>query len=463
MSELLKKTSPERLKYWLVLGFVSGFLVVSVSPFVHAGVSRDEKREIKSTHKTYQDSSTNDLAEAATLQEVLRYGALQSASLKAAFYRWKSSFHDIKQTTSWDDPQFSFKTFIDEVETRVGPQKEMFSISQKLPFPGKLYTQGNAATAISRQKYAEYQKTKFELFYEIKDVYFEYWFLYKNILVLDKNIELMKNFEKVAQSKYKSSLTSNYDLLKAQVELGKLENELLTLNDYRAPITARLNAVLNRDIDIPIGWPEMIDHQILDLNLNEVFEIFRRNNPDLQGAAQRIEETKKKVLLARLDYLPDVTVAFDYINVDEGPLNVIDNGDDAAALMFKVNVPLWYGKQKSQLSEAKSLETSAEAMREQLEVDLAAKIKMIYFNIKNSERQIKLYRDALVPKAEQSLKASETGYSAGNIDFLNLIDSERTLLEFQLAYYKSIRNYEQHLSQLEMIVGEPLRGNQNGK
>lgn len=441
-----------------MLGLLIVTVLVSLSSGVMAGVSRDEKRELKSTHKAYKETVTDELSEAISLQEALRYGALQNAGLRGAFYDWKASVHDIKQSTSWDDPQFSFKFFIDEVETRVGPQKEMFSVSQKVPFPGKLYTQGKAATAISRQKYSEYQKAKLQYFYELKDAYFEFWFLYKNILVTEKNKELLEHFEGVAQSKFKSSMASNQDLLKAQVELGKLENDLLTLNDYRRPIVARLNAVLNRDVNMAIGWPEEINHEVKGLEESLVFEKFHENNPDLEKATQRIEEAKKKVWLARLDYLPDTTVAFDYINVDKGPLNVSDNGQNASALMFKVNVPLWYGKQKSQVDEAKALREAAEAQHEQLDNDLSAKIKMIYFKIQNAERQIKLYRDALVPKAEQSLKASETAYSGGKVDFLNLIDSERTLLNFQLSYYKAIRDYEQRLAELEMMVGESLRG-----
>lgn len=448
----------DRFKKWTCYGVLGMSLGLCLSPVAIAGISRDEKRELKSVHKTYQVNRTDELSEAITLEEALRYGSLQNAALRSAFYQWKASVHDIKQATSLDDPEFSFKFFIEEVETRVGPQKEMYSIGQKFPFPGKLYTQGRAATAMSRQKYADYQKAKLQYFYELKDAYFEYWFLYKNILVTEKNQELLEHFEGVAQSKFKSSLASNQDLLKAQVELGKLENDLLTLNDYRRPIVARLNAVLNRSVDMAIGWPEEIDHEVKPLDENMVFEKFEEHNPDLEKAVQRIEETKKKVLLARLDYLPDVMVAFDYINVDKGPLNVRDNGDDASALMFKVNVPLWYGKQKSQVDEAKALRESAESQQEQLENDLSAKIKMIYFKIKDAERQIKLYRDALVPKAEQSLKASETAYSGGRVDFLNLIDSQRTLLNFQLSYYKAIRDYEQRLAELEMMVGESLRG-----
>jgi outer membrane protein, heavy metal efflux system len=441
-----------------ILALASAMMILFSSTAVTAGVSQEEKRELKTTHQAYRETVIDELTEAISLNEALRYGLLKNASLRAAFYEWKAVVHQVKQATSLEDPQFAFKMGINHVETRLGPQERAYSVSQHLPLPNKLLVRGEEAVAMSRQKYAAYQKAKLQYFYELKDAYFEYWFLYKNILVAEKNKELLVHFEGVAQSKFKSGLASNQDLLKAQVELGKLENDILTLHDYRKPIMARLNSVLNRDVQMAIGWPETIHHEVRALEEQLIFQEFYENNPDLEEAAQRIEATKKKVWLARLDYLPDLNVSFDYISIGNGPMDVPDNGQDASAVMFKVNVPLWYGKQKSQLEEAKALRASAKSQHEQLENDLSAKIKMIFFKIQDAKRQIQLYRDALVPKAEQSLKASETAYSGGKVDFLNLIDSERTLLDFQLSYYKAIRDYEQRFAELEMMVGESLRG-----
>lgn len=443
---------------WLSLGLFNATVMLVISSTLWAGISREEKRELKETHKAYKEMALDELSEAMSLAEALRYGVSRNAALRSAYYRWKAAVHDIKQSTSWEDPQVAFKLGIDHVETRLGPQEQAYSISQHLPFPGKLYLQGNAMTAVSRQFYADYQKAKLDFFYELRDAYYEYWFLYKNILVTEKNMELLKHFEGVAQSRFKSGLTSNQDLLKAQVELGKLENDLLTLNDYRKPVAARLNAVLDRDVEMTIAWPAEIDHEIKALDEEIIYQKFHENNPDLEKAAQRIEESKKKVWLARMDYLPDLTVSLDYIATGSSPMPVAGSGRDATSVMFKVNLPLWYGKQKSQLDEASAVKESAEADRRQAEKELAAKIKMIYFKIRDAERQIKLYRDALVPKAEQSLKASETAYSGGKVDFLNLIDSQRMLLGFQLSYYKSIRDYQQRLAELEMMIGESLGG-----
>ncbi len=447
-------------KKWVIIYLVANIGWVSSAL---AGITAAERLELKEQNVAYSHLGLNEFSENFELQSAVSFGLKNNAELRAAFYRWKASVHKINQAVALEDPQFSFKEFIDAVETRLGPQKEMYSVSQMLPFPGKLSAKGDVATSKSRQAHAEYQKTKLNYLFELKDAYFEYWYLHKNILVTEKNMELLKHFEGVAQSKFKSSQSSNQDLLKAQVELGILQNEILTLNDYRNPVIARLNAVLNRDIDLSIAWPEELDHQVIDLDKEYVFGQFLENNPDLKKSNQRIIEAKKNVWLARLDYLPDFMIGYDYIRVDQRPIALIDNGKDTSAAMVKINVPLWFGKQQSQLDEAKSLESVSDAERIQLEKNLAAKIETVIFKLKDAARQIQLYRDALIPKAEQSLKASETAYSAGNIDFLNLIDSERTLLKFQLSYYRSIRDYEKRLSELEMIVGEPLRGEGYGK
>lgn len=440
----------------IVLNFI---LIVGVcSPALSDSFSTNVAQIMERQTADYKNEVPATLSADASFQDILNYGMMHNAELKAAFYRWKASSHQINQAGSLEDPNISFRTFINEVETRVGPQKQMFGISQKIPFPGKLETKADIATTASRQKYAEYEKVKLQYLYEVKDAYFEFWFLHKMILVTEKNMELLKHFEGVAQSRYKSNIGSNQDLLKAQLELGKLENDLLTFNDYKHPITARLNAVLNRPIDAFLEAPAELHHQIIPLDDQLILSVFYENNPDLENATLRIEENKKRVWLARLDYLPDFMIGYDYVHIDERPLTMMDNGKDASSLIFSANVPLWLGKQASRLEEAKSNQRFSEANKIQIENNLLAKIKMITYRIKDAQRQIQLYRDALVPKAEQSLKASEAAYSAGSVDFLNLIDSERSLLAFQLSYYKAIRDYEQRFAEIEMIVGQSLRG-----
>jgi outer membrane protein TolC len=67
-----------------------------------------------------------------------------------------------------------------------------------------------------------------------------------------------------------------------------------------------------------------------------------------------------------------------------------------------------------------------------------------------------VYQNGVLPQAEQSLEAARIGYQAGKVDFLNLIDSERTLLDLRLEYFGALVQFWQSVTQLERTVGKEL-------
>ena len=95
---------------------------------------------------------------------------------------------------------------------------------------------------------------------------------------------------------------------------------------------------------------------------------------------------------------------------------------------------------------------------------LGAELKLVFYQFRDAERKINLYRDTLVPKATESVKATETSFKAGKGTFLDLIDSQRILLEFGLAYERALASRMQRLGELEMLVGKeiPTVGNPKG-
>ena len=68
-----------------------------------------------------------------------------------------------------------------------------------------------------------------------------------------------------------------------------------------------------------------------------------------------------------------------------------------------------------------------------------------------------MYRDGLVPKAEQSLNVSFAAYQAGETDFLNLLDAQRQLLDFQLALDRARTNAAIRQAELEVITGHDFK------
>ncbi len=81
---------------------------------------------------------------------------------------------------------------------------------------------------------------------------------------------------------------------------------------------------------------------------------------------------------------------------------------------------------------------------------------MALYRYNDARRKIDLFRDTLTPEAEQSLNITEEAYRSGEVDFLNLIDAQRLLLEFQLSAERALTNREQSLAEIEMLVGRPV-------
>ena len=122
--------------------------------------------------------------------------------------------------------------------------------------------------------------------------------------------------------------------------------------------------------------------------------------------------------------------------------------------MFSINLPIWRKKYHSAVREAQTLEkSSAEALAAR-ENNLIAELERALYNFRDSERKIELFKNTLIPKAKQSLNVSTQAFEAGKADFLNLVDAQRTLLEFELLYEQALSNRASHYAYIEMLIGD---------
>ena len=383
-----------------------------------------------------------------TLQEYLRDAALNNAGLKAAFEKWKGALEQVPQAQSLPDPKFNYGYFIEEVETKVGPQRQRFGIMQVFPWFGKIEARKDAAAANAKAVRKRYEAEKLKLFAEVKDAFYEYAYLGRAVEIARENLELIKHFEEVARTKYIAAAASHPDVIRAQVELAKLEDQLKSLEEMRGPISARLNSVLNRRSFEILPWPGKERFQATKVSRRAIIEMLRSNNPELAALDFEVESAKSRVELAKKKFYPDVGVGVDSIQTD--------GGDDAVILMFSLNLPIWRDSYKGAEQEARANVRQRLQEKRQAENTIVARAERALYDFEDSFRKVKLYRDILVPKAEELLGASETAYKAGTVDFLSLVDAQRMLLKYQLFYERSVSDNGQKLAELEMLAGSEL-------
>lgn len=397
------------------------------------------------------------LAENASLEDYLRYAALNNAGLEAVFKRWQASLERIPQVKSLPDPRFNYTYFIERVETRVGPQRQKFAFTQTFPWFGKLQLQGAAAAAAAAAAEQVYQISKLALFYRVKAAYHEYWYLAQAIAITRQHLKLVTNLEGVARMRFKTAVAPSSAALQAQVELGKLTDRLRTLEALQKPIVAKLNAALNRPTQLPLPWPRALPESSASFTDEQALQWLNQSNPDLQRLDHLVTQEEVGIKLAQKNYYPDINLGIDVVQTDEAMMSgTKDSGKDPVMAMISVNLPIWYAKYRAAEREAHLRMAAAEEDRVDTGKRLEADLELALYQFRDAERKIDLYGDTLVPKAEQALKIVQQEFETASAGFSALIDAQRLLLEFQLAHRRAQADRAQRLAEIEMLVGREL-------
>ena len=395
------------------------------------------------------------LNENSTISDYLAYAALNNPGLKAAFHRWQAALEKVPQARSFPDPHVTYRYFIENVETRVGPQRQAFGLKQTLPFLGKRDLRGGVALQAANAAREKYALERVKLFHHVKLAYYDYYYLAREVRVLRESLSLLKYIEQVTRTRYKVGKVEQQAVIRAELELGKLDDRLRALNNLRAPIVARLNAALNRPQDAPIPWPKEIPHHDVNLPDDEILRQVKEANPSLKALAYEVRKRKNSVLLARREYYPDITLGLDYIDTASARMRgVRDSGKDPIAASVSINVPLWWGKYRAREREARARHRAAVKSKADAENSLQADTRMALYKLHDAERKTDLYRDTLIPKAKQAMKTLEAAFRAGTASFTDLIDAERILLEFQLSYEQARTARARSVAELEMLLGK---------
>ena len=454
--------------FWIILGlFISG-CESQQDDFRFDQYERAGINSFKTSESITSEQKLPELTESSELSDYLAYAALNNAGLKAAFERWKAAVEQVPQAKSLPDPKFTYGYFINEVETRVGPQRQKFGIMQTFPWFGKLEARKDTAAAAAKAARKRYEAEKLKLFFGVKDAFYEYAYLANAIEIARQNLELLKHFEEVALTRYMAAAGSHPDIIRAQLELAKLEDVLESLQELRKPMVAKLNSVLNRKSRLPLPWSPKQVFELIQVNHQEMIAMLRANNPELRALDFELAAAKSRVELAKKKFWPDVGVGLDWIQTDEARAG--DSGRDPVVLMFSMNLPIWRESYKAAERQAKANVRKISHKKIEAENTLLAQAVQVLYDFEDSNRKARLYGDTLIPKAEELLQASEAAYQGGTVDFLSLIDAQRTLLKFELQHERALTNNRQKLAKLEVLAGAQLpiispkpEGNSPGK
>jgi outer membrane protein TolC len=385
-----------------------------------------------------------------TLEDYLQCAAANNAGLKAAFEQWKAAIEEVPQAKALPDPEVKYGYYTRQSDMQMN---QMVGVMQMFPWFGKIDARTEAAAKSAEAAQQKYQAARLALFKEVKEGFYEYVYLAKATAIAMENLALLRHFEEVARAKYTAAEAGQPDMIRAQVELARVEYVLRSLEQLREPVVSRLRSALTLPADTNLPWPKQEEFEVVPLEYERLVTLLVQKNPELAGLNFEAMAAKSRIELAKKNFYPDIGVGVEWTEFERsGGMS----GRDSVALMFQMNLPLWRDSYSAGERQAQAMAMSIEQEKIDTENSLLAKAAQSYYDYNDSIRRIRLYRDTLIPKGEELLQASETAYKGGTIDFLSLIDSQRLLLDYYLSYQRALADNRQKLAELEMLVGTEL-------
>lgn len=372
----------------------------------------------------------------------------------AAQKRLNAAKAKIPQAKSLDDPSIRVGSFdMSNNPFNINGQTEMlqqrYGVLQKIPFPGKLRLRGEVATEEFNMVEKDLQSKIQEIKALVKSAFYELYYINNAIDITEENRDLLRKFAKIAETKYFVGKATQRDALAAQVELSTLANNLIVLNKERESVIARLNILLDRPTQTPLGKPRPFEKHTLNLTIKELEDLAMRNRPELKKFDHAIKRNEANLKLSKKDYyFADFEPMVEYMQENKRA--------DTWASAITINVPWLWPKNRSKIKESKEDLNAAKSDYRFINNKTLFEVKDLLVKLQSSESTINLYKTGVIPQAEQSLKAARVGYEADRVDFLTLIDSQRILLNSRLLYYRALTDFEQNLANLERAVGMQL-------
>ncbi len=403
--------------------------------------------------KSQDAAAPNDFSGQVTLEQFTSAALANNPAIKAAGHRVLAMRARVPQARALPDPRVEggWMGRLRPFGTMPGDPSSYrsLSVTEEIPFPGKRGLRGQIAGRDAEAARWEYESTRREVVAEVKAAYYEWFYDRKAIGIARKDKDLLEKLEKIAEARYQVGKGIQQDALRAQVETSKLLQRLTVLDQQEKTARARLNALLDRDPEAPLGEPAPLTPSKLVYSLDELYQLARQNDPELERQARLIERSQLALNLAQKEYRPDFSVGYTY---QQRPSLM-----DMHGFMVGVNIPIFYkSKQREGVIEASEDLVSARRDREARATTASFAVKEQYLAAKAAEDLADLYSKAVVPQSSLALESAISSYEVGNADFLTLLDNFRAVLDYETDYYRELTDFQIALARLEPLVGVEL-------
>lgn len=388
------------------------------------------------------------------LSDVVSYAYQANPTIQAAKAKWHASLERVRVDSGYPNPQASMAYWPESAVDDLDSKKIEVMLSQTIPFPGKLGATAEAAQAEANGNRVDLDRAVRDVVVGVRESFHELAYIREAGRIARQNRELIGEIQAMGESAYAKDRAALIDVLKAQSQAAQSGYDALLLEELERTEVARMNALLDRQREAPIGPLAQEPHRPVLHSLDEIDSLAAKSGPEIQLARTGIEKAHARARMARYENYPEFMLGLLY--EETAPDEPDTSRRRMYGLQFGMSLPLWFRQNSARNAAAGADLEEAEAMAAAAGNDTRARVHETYFRMKNAERLMALYRDHLIPQALKSMETAETWSRQGAGSLTDYGETQSVWYNFQLALARSRADYGKYLARLEGLAGRGL-------
>ncbi len=391
--------------------------------------------------------------------EYFKIAAENNPGLKASYKEFEAALQKIPQVNTLPDPSFSFGYFISPVETRLGPQRARFSLSQMFPWFGTLKARGDAAALQAEARYQAFLDDRNNLYFQVASAWYPLYELNLLRQIEQENIRILKSYKNIATQSFENGNSPMVDVLRVDIMLQDARTRLSVLDDKEMALLSAFNNLLNRPEEAKVKIPDSLPVESLSYSL--VKDTLLARNPRLRELELRSRASEANREIARRQGLPNLGVGLDYVIIgSSNGMASADAGRDALMPMVSVTIPIFRKKYKAAREEALLMQESINLLKENTLNMLSSEYDQAIFNIQQQMKRLELY-DQQIMTTNQSLNLLFRSYSNSGNDFEEVLRMQQQLLQYEKEKATAQKELLTAQAKINYLTAVKINNNEN--
>ena len=318
-------------------------------------------------------------------------------------------------------------------------------LAQRLPWSGKRSSASAREERLTAAADFDAEQVVVSVVERVRVLYYRIAHLDRAITVMEQTRRLLSDLHETALSQYEVGSGTQQDVLRAQVAQVRMEADISVTRQTRLAAAARLNGLLGRRPDGPIGALELPEPRAGVPELSELM-VMAEARPSVRAAAARIEAATAQRELAERAHLPDVNVTVGYSHRSEF--------SDLFSVMVGVPLPLRRGSvQRPLVRESEASEAAATAVQVELYNETYATLAERRAEAVSAAGVHRMLSTDILPPAIAAVESGLSSYRVGNLDFMAVLESRMLVNQYEIERLRLAAEHQSALAAIDALIG----------